>query len=427
MSDALGRSPPRISAARGAAGATLAAALLLHCPGFAQPASATSSDGTSAAEPTAPPTAASTPGDTLPAAVQITLVGAASATDFRARLQSWFDAATVINVAAAFALDPGTVLGPKSTPGIHVWVTVPSSRLARLYLVVVAPEPTATQRFLLRDVPLDQGLDELGLERIAQVIHASSLALWHGSEQSPRNEVEQRLEQLTATEPASEPAREWSDVPGPDDPEPAAPAPRESSEPVTPSGTASRADRPPGAPSPSPAVRVALGYGATTRGPEGLAHGPQLDLALLTGTQPLGVGGTLSARYLLPIEAEAEHLAISTTGVRLRAGAASHWTAAERLAFETAVTGGVDVIAYEARSTAQVRTLPRETEARPVVAVQIGFRVPARDWSLAGAATLDVQLLRTHYDIARAGGPDRVLEPFTAQPGFVVVGSWGDP
>jgi hypothetical protein len=366
--------------------------------------------------------------------VHVVLVGPTPAPEFSARLQSLFGAETRVSVAATYAIKPDEVLGPKQAPGVHVWITTPSRSNARLYFVVVdasAPE----QRFLMRDVELGEGLDELGLERVAQVVHASAQALWQGQSESPRAELERELYQVQAAAGAppsaatpAEPAAQVGAVQPEAAPPPTEPVASPSSDeapPTEPSREPDLTDLGPADGASSAQYEVALGYGATTRGAEGVAHGPELALMVLGDVGPAALGGFLSARYLFPVHPKAAELDLRVTGAGLRGGLVLHHELAPIAAVEAAAYLGADVIRYSAKSSETVEAGPSERETRPLVGAQLGIRIPARGWGFALAATVDVPLQKTHYDIVRDAGPEEVLTPSRVQLGLALTGRWG--
>ena len=405
-------------------------ALVLGCP----PAWAEAG----APPPIAPPPSASQPGAPppptasyapAPATVRITIVSAASTAAFPARLASWFGDRTEVTVAATASLAPGDVLGAQRPPGVYVWITVPAPHHARLYFVVVQPG-VAEQRFLWREVELTQGLDEIGEERIAQVVHTSALALWEGSVSSPRAELEQQLE-VPWTGPVADngattpPAGVQPPGSGPD----ATAAPGEAS-PTSPTARQPSESRhlPPDDDGRVGIVvrgEVGLGYALATRGEGGIAHGPELALELLASQGRWAGGGFVSAQYLVPTEV-GQALQMTVAGGRLRVGGALQAPIADRLAVETVIHGGVDVVRSRATSTAAVQALGASSELLPAVGMRVGVRLPASGGvGVALAATLDVELLDTHYDLERRGQIRREIDPREVQPGFVVSGRWG--
>jgi hypothetical protein len=103
-------------------------------------------------------------------------------------------------VAETFAAD--TLLAEPDADGrVHVYVTLPAPELARLYL-----RGPFGRRFLLRDLALRAGLDELGRESIAQVIASAAQALLRSGAGLDREAVRADLARADEPIPAAAPA-----------------------------------------------------------------------------------------------------------------------------------------------------------------------------------------------------------------------------
>lgn len=110
---------------------------------------------------------------------------------------------------AADAFDSERLLAEPDADGrVYVFVTVPAPEQARLYL-----RGPRGRRFLLRELALRAGLDELGCESIAQVVASATQALLHSGAGIEREELRASL------------AREQPPAPPALPPAPVAPAP----------------------------------------------------------------------------------------------------------------------------------------------------------------------------------------------------------
>lgn len=78
------------------------------------------------------------------------------------------------------------------TLGVRLWLTLSTPTMARLFFSV-QERADLPPRFLVQDVELRSGVDELGIERLAQVAYFSAVAAWEGTAESSRQEVEQGL------------------------------------------------------------------------------------------------------------------------------------------------------------------------------------------------------------------------------------------
>src|SRR3954453_23771525 len=127
------------------------------------------------------------------------------------RIASWFDpGAFRVELELAPRLDAQRILAPAPLYGAEVWVTV-RPQGARIYFVRGAKE-RRTVAYLVRDMQLERGLDEMGAERVGEAIHFSVLALLEGHASSEREEVIHALENdapkavESATPPLANPA-----------------------------------------------------------------------------------------------------------------------------------------------------------------------------------------------------------------------------
>ncbi|MBN2193753.1 MAG: hypothetical protein JW751_13130 [Polyangiaceae bacterium] len=74
-------------------------------------------------------------------------------------------------------------------PGfVRVWVELPAPNSA--LLLIAAP---AAQRYVVRELPLQNALDEVGREQIAQVVQSSTLALLRGDQGLDRDSMQRAL------------------------------------------------------------------------------------------------------------------------------------------------------------------------------------------------------------------------------------------
>ena len=97
---------------------------------------------------------------------------------------SWFGGSmTRVKTRQEARLDPAVVLAPSPIAGVRVWIVPRNTTTVWLYFVVQA-ESGGMPRYLVHELLLDNGLDELGLEQVAQVVYFASQALWAGQLQS---------------------------------------------------------------------------------------------------------------------------------------------------------------------------------------------------------------------------------------------------
>lgn len=140
--------------------------------------------------------------------VQIAVIGAfPNAEMAEARIASWFTGQWVVTRARLAAeLDAAAVFAPSETSGVRLWIVLGTPNSARLFFAVQR-RTDLPSRFLVQDVELRSGLDELGIERLAQVAYFSAVAAWEGSVESSRQEVEKGLGARAAPAPLPPSAR----------------------------------------------------------------------------------------------------------------------------------------------------------------------------------------------------------------------------
>lgn len=316
-----------------------------------------------------------------PRSVEIVLVGQlASDPVFASRVTSWFAADKFrVSVRRARWLEPQQVLAPSGEAAVHVWVTLNDTTLARLYFSSARGSGSGASYFL-RELRLENGLDEIGAEHVAEVLNLSTLAFLEGQAQSAREELEQTLR----AEPAVEPTAVTP-----------APPPRKAAPPAAsakPEGASARAsgERP---------WSARVGYAASYRADEGTWHGPcaAFELALWhrLGLRAEVLGALPSERVLEPLELRfygASFVLAPSLRHALGSGALRWFVgpALEVVRYAPTRSLAADYAAGEAA-----------TEARPALAGGV-----AASWGrgpvLALVAQATVPLTRTHYDIVRA-------------------------
>ena len=127
--------------------------------------------------------AASRPAD-APPKVALAIVGeAAQNQDLGGRIGSWFHAPTAVNITKLSRLEASSVFAPSGEVGMRIWAIVLSTSSAH---IVFAVEQGAGQapRYLVHDMDLEHGLDELAIEQLSQVVYMSAMALWAGNVES---------------------------------------------------------------------------------------------------------------------------------------------------------------------------------------------------------------------------------------------------
>jgi hypothetical protein len=318
--------------------------------------------------------------------IEVTLVDAVAADPtLGARITSWFDAAQFeVRITRALRLDAAEVLAPAAGEGVRVWVTLPDTQHARLYFAARDGSGAHT-RYLLRDIALDGGLDELGSERIATVLHLSSLALLEGQLPSERASVEASL----AAQPPPPPVA--SPPPAP----PISAPPRERF-----------------------VLTLGVGYGALLRGDEGVGHGPRVSLE--AQRQHLGIGLLLTSS--LPHTVHFDGVALRLYALSFAPLASASLALTARLRLHGYAGPLLSLVRFQPeRHSADIDLRGAARELRFSVLAGLGLRIALGRVVLGIALECAASLEDTHYDVVRNGQRQRIAEPWPVTPGAALT------
>jgi hypothetical protein len=346
-------------------------------------------DATAAPIPSAPAGAAAT--ERTPPLVEIAIVGdVPSSGALGARIVSWFHGAEGhAHAKAEKSLDSSTVFAPSANPGVRVWVVPESASNVRLFFAV-EEHPDQVPRYLVNDVALDTGLDELGMEQLAQVVYLSAMALWSGNVESSRSEVEAGLRQTPTAEPKVSPAqatpvvarRRWSARLG----------------------------------------LEALGRGGVT---DGIFLRGGLSLGVFQKSERSILGGQLHADLSLPDTVEKLGIELKFSSASFRLGVLSETRIAAKSWASFELGPGVDIVHYRATALdSSLRATGGGLDVRPTIYGSICTRFSLGALSLEAGPLLVVELERVHYDIAGPSGRSEILVPWLVQPGVTFGLYW---
>ncbi len=323
--------------------------------------------------------------------VDLTIVGDTTSPDALGKqVLSWFSSGvTETHVLRLQSIDASSIFAPSRVAGVRVWIFIPKSNTARL-LFAVQQEPNASPRFLVDDVALDGGLDEVGREHLGQVVYLSARALWAGNVESTKKEVEARL------------VTDWGQ-------RPPAPSPRPS-------------------PGPEPGVRSALGaeYAMRFRGDEGISHGPGVLVGVVLPRRNLELAGYLRGGFSFPRSPENGGMTLDVMGGDLRIGLAGARRLSERIWITTELGPGLDFVGYSPSfDDDAVRASAGRLDVRPFAYAALGLRGNLGSVSVTLAGLVAVGLQRTHYDVSTASrATSEVLVPSRVQPGVSLGFLW---
>ncbi len=328
------------------------------------------------------------------------------------RVSSWFNDGTRVTVGVAPELLPNRLFS-SSQHEVRVWVAALSPERA-LVVFSTATQPE-TARYLLREVRLVSGFDELGLERLASVIHSAVVALREGIEGSERPQVERELVAVgllpSAPGPAPEPAPARSAAPAPAWAPATRPAPTPGPD----------VERSPG--TTTSGLLLAAGYGTRLRGAEQLGHGP----LVTAGIQLPGIVSTLdallSAHLLLRSDFDAGALSASVQTSAFRAHVGLEPALSSRFKLQALLGAGTDLAhisaqAADATSTETIEPRAPGSQWRGALELTLGVWWRGRLVDLGATAYSTFLLGDVHYTLASDTGQRRLVTPWPVQPGL---------
>jgi hypothetical protein len=315
-----------------------------------------------------------------------------------ARVESWFRGRVPVARVTAAEGAPRALPAPADHAGIRVWIALEEATTARV-LFAVQRRPEQAPRYLVSDVPVEEGLDELGVERLGQIVYLSAMALWEGNVESSTEEVKQWLErrpsQASAPVPAPEPVRA----------------------PPTPAAT------------PAPArwaVRVGAEYAAIVSGDEGVSQAVGADVAALRAHGASALGPRLRAAVLVPHAVSTSGVTLDLRGTRFGLGAALDRKVGSRVRIPAEIGVALDVVRYRASAFVDpsYRADAGGTDVRPLAYARCGVRVDFGGVGFGVAAVGFVDLVRAHYDVVDNGRRSAVVTPWPVRPGLSAGASW---
>lgn len=343
--------------------------------------------------------------------VQVYLVGPVHTLALEELLSEWFASeGQPVRIAQRSSIAANQVLEASEGPPLRAWVVLHHGHDVRIIFA-----DAERRRFFVRDVPLDNALDEVGREKLAQVLLTSSQAFAdHRVEETPLEQVKQALAEPEAQAPAQDVS--------------AAPAP--ASEP----GAGSAAKEPPKAPHEHSheAVEVSrlswavsAGYTATYRGPAGLAHGPAASLEAWfdLDTWTLGLAG--AGRYELPHNETGDDVELRVQNTALRFGVLLASVAEHRPVWMVSLGIGWDWLEFRpTQGDEGVALYSSDTTQRPIGSVGFGRFVQLDSLRLGASFGAEIAFEKLHYDVIVAEQPHRTLTPWQAYPHAALSLGW---
>jgi len=326
-------------------------------------------------------------------------------------------------VAVQLVREPTFVAADLLGPGdgrersVSVFIEVPSNQVARLSF----RGPRAA-RFLLRELGLRNGLDDVGREAVAQVVESSVTALLSfSSEGMSRDEASATLARAPAPPPPPGTVVDLGPRPAPPAPKPAA-APRVAA--IATSATSATRSTAAGS-----IWRgwLAPRYSAAYEGNElGAAHGPGAEAALERAGARLLMRARLVAerRFVQVITSPDLNADVRDDSLRLLLELG--WATGARQAVSLGLGFGADLTAIEpgAARTPGVTPAAATTHVVPVTRAELRYEIGGAAWRVGALLFADTALFDTHYDIRRDGVAERLATPWRVRPGAAVVVGW---
>ncbi len=244
------------------------------------------------------------------------------------------------------------------------------------------------ERFLLRELDLPTGLDELGREALAQAVEASMAALLDG--QTPGLSREQASQVLGLVEDARLPVA---------------------------------------APTTHPLVDLdlSLGYGGQVFAQQiPVVHGPSAGLAV-TWRCAGDLGTFANLGLLVPRETADMRIGVRLSALTLRAGLRWGGALSAHTALEGSAGAGLDVAFVTPRpgldSTATLYGATRHLIYVAQLAVTFAVSL-SPEWQLTFTPTIEGDMRARHYDVRSDGQLVPVLEPYRVRPGLIAGVRW---
>jgi hypothetical protein len=321
------------------------------------------------------------------------------------RIRTLFPASTAVLSRRSSAVDAASILQASSPDTLRVWIRFRDANQVRIYM---AASDDGAARYLFRDVSLDHGLDEVGGESLAQVVHSAAEALWSGEQQMTHAVAARTLSTELAPSPPSH--GEFA---------PPSPSPREVSSARTPPPLKDELGEARTVP---PASKSAffLGMGATfgvhLGAAEGALYEPGACLVAHWGKLSLRLDGAM----VWPADVELPPVNVHVTGVvgAVKLGLQTFGTDSLRLRVELGVGawgGRFRTSVVSERPAAQVS--PAQDFVRPFAAGSLGLEWFHGPLWLAARVELRGRLNRAEYTIAGQSGS---ITGSYAEPGGVL-------
>ncbi len=340
--------------------------------------------------------------------VQVILIGnAGSQGELESRIRSWFGAEVPLAVVRQRDLVTEHVLSP-DLERVSVWVTPRSATQARLFFVVPTGDGSSA-RYLIRDVPLGEGLDEVGGERIAQVVHSSVSALLEGEIESTRQEVERSLAEVDIAPASSDPA----------------PKPAAVRRPPIVQERPRKRPRPPRTQENTDLAQLrpvaAAFYRVAWASAEGTAHGPGLGTGVVLLLDGAELGVLARGQLTWPRSRTFDELNVTLSERLLRFALHAGHAVSDGVALNVEAGPGVVWVKFEPTATgSEITATPGGTNRRTFMSIGVGATFRLGAVRVGARAEVDLYASRSHYDVATRTGTREIARTSSAQPALLL-------
>ena len=343
------------------------------------------------------PARAATPAGNAPSAdrpavrLSATLVGRVDSSELRELISEWLGPIGLeVRIASQSTLHVDDVLAADEDPErVRVWLVLADTRRVRLYFA----DPSA-ERFLVRDVPLEQGLDEVGREQLAQVLVSAAQAFVERRESTPRASVTQALAPPRAQ-----------------------------------NGTATVPDGASRAPLTPPAHfywSVGARYTLALQGPGAVSQAPGATLESALDLTTTRLGALAEVRYELPHRLESADLQVTVSALALRLGLVLALVRVKQRELRVELGAGLDrvLVDPDAREGSAVQPRRSRTHLRPSVGGALAHSWCAGDARLGVGLRADLSFYQAYYDVLLGAERRREIRPWQVQPAAFVMVAW---
>jgi hypothetical protein len=346
--------------------------------------------------------------------VEIILIGdVPQFDDLEPIIPEWFRQEGLrVRTRRQMGLLPEDVLTSKSEEfAIRVWVAVTNHLQARVYL-----SDSRGTRFLVRDVPLRNGLDEYGREQLAQVLVTSAEAFAAHGASSSVLEVTSTFENAPSKSP-----------PNAATPRGLPPATFDSGPPhptQLPEHSSFRLRPPASDVHVYPRVGALLGVALESASVAKYGPGLLMGVGRKSGNSMVELTG--KGQYLHMGDAVRDNVIIAANAVDLQLTLAAAFANHGRYEFTAELGGGVDYVMFTPRTEASAGLIARgpQSDWRPLVTGALACSATDGNWRYTLALGLTTSLVKLHYDVILNGQLSSIYAPWPIQPRAAMEVSW---